>query len=98
LIEPSGRRSHVLKVTRSIELNFDDLPGQIAQAIADDPRYISEIAFKADIDRSYLYKLKNGFAPSVTEDTLKRLEAALGVDFGVTGALDDATLAAAGIG
>jgi transcriptional regulator with XRE-family HTH domain len=90
--------SQALRVTRSIELEFDGLPGRIAQAIADDPRSITEIAVEAGIDRSYLYRIKSGFAPATTEDTLKRLEVALGVDFGVTGALDDATLAAAGIG
>jgi transcriptional regulator with XRE-family HTH domain len=71
-------------VTTDIEVT--GLGDKIKTARESDPRSLSEICRALDMSRTYWYKIEGEKVDGVSlpEDTLRRIEAVLGVDFGVS--------------
>ncbi|ARV62848.1 transcriptional regulator [Nostocales cyanobacterium HT-58-2] len=75
-----------MKVRRIIKQEVD-IPGlgeRIKQAREADSRSVTEIAKACNISRNYWYQLEaEAVLGGVAEDTLRKIEEVLGVDFGV---------------
>lgn len=66
------------------EIDIPGLGGQIKQAREADDRSVTELAKLANISRNYWYQLEaEAVLGGVAEDTLRKIEEVLGVDFGV---------------
>lgn len=65
------------------EIETPDLPKQIAQAQKDSGKAISEICKAVGFSRTYWYQIVNGREEAIAEETLRKIEEVLGVNFGV---------------
>ncbi|MEH1786508.1 MAG: helix-turn-helix transcriptional regulator [Nostoc sp.] len=75
----------VVKVRRieRKEIEVPDLPKQIAQAQKKSGKPVSEICVTVGFSRTYWYQIVNGREEAIAEDTLRKIEELLDVDFGV---------------
>ena len=71
-----------MKVLKTIEVDFPDLAEKIKNARINDPRSISEICRQLDMSRTHWYRIEEGNL-SLPLETLRKIEAVLGVDFKV---------------
>ncbi|MBW4422629.1 MAG: helix-turn-helix domain-containing protein [Myxacorys californica WJT36-NPBG1] len=75
-----------VRVRRIVKQEID-IPGlgeQIKKARETDDRSVTELAKKVGISRNYWYQLEaESVLGGVAEDTLRKIEEVLGVDFGV---------------
>ncbi|MBW4603985.1 MAG: helix-turn-helix domain-containing protein [Calothrix sp. FI2-JRJ7] len=72
----------VRKIERK-EIETPELPKQIAQAQKESGKPVSEICQAVGFSRTYWYQLVNGREEAIAEETLRKIEEVLGVDFGV---------------
>jgi transcriptional regulator with XRE-family HTH domain len=72
----------VRKIERK-EIETPELPKQIAQAQKKSGKPISEICEAVGFSRTYWYQIVNGREEAIAEETLRKIEEVLGVDFGV---------------
>ncbi len=74
-----------LKVREVIyrEAEVIDLPGLLAQAQKNSGKSVARICEIVGFSRSYWYLLINGKEKLIAYSTLRKIEAALGVDFGI---------------
>lgn len=74
-----------VKIQRIVKLEVE-VPGlgeKIKQAREANAKSLIALAKEAGISRHYWYKLESENVGGVTEETLRKVERALGVDFGV---------------
>ncbi len=72
-----------MKVQRIIEIDIPDMGFRIEQARRRDPRLIEKIAKECGMTRANWYKIEQGKNKTLTEETLRKIEKVLGVDFGI---------------
>ena len=73
-----------VKVRRVIEVEVSGLGDRISKARKADKRSLETLASQAGISRGYWYDIESeSVRDALPEDTLRRIEAALGVDLGV---------------
>ena len=74
-----------VKVRRiqKIEVDVPELPELLKDALKKSGKSVSALCGEVDISRTYWYQLTTGREDAVSEDTLRKIEAALGVDFNV---------------
>lgn len=70
------------RIVHEIESAIPDLPERIRQARETSRRSITELAGIAQMSRGNWYKVEQGFHKTMPLETLKRIESALGTDFG----------------
>lgn len=73
----------VRKIERK-EIEVPELPKQMAQAQKKSGKSISEICEAVGFSRTYWYQIVNGREEAIAEETLRKIEETLGVDFGVS--------------
>lgn len=74
-----------LSIRRSTIVSVEGLGDRIRKAREASGKTPEELAAKASISKSYWYDLENErIRVTVPEETFRRVEAALGVDLGVT--------------
>ncbi|BDI21034.1 hypothetical protein ANSO36C_68360 (plasmid) [Nostoc cf. commune SO-36] len=77
----------LMQVKKTIEVvkNFPGLGEKIKKAREGDKRSLSQICRESGISRPYWYQLENEqIYSSVSEEMIRKIEATLGVDFGVS--------------
>lgn len=65
------------------EIEMPELSKQIAQAQKNSGKPISEICEAVGFSRTYWYQVVNGREEAIAEETLRKIESVLGVNFGV---------------
>ncbi|NEO87858.1 MAG: helix-turn-helix transcriptional regulator [Spirulina sp. SIO3F2] len=73
-----------MEIQRTIEVTVEGLGDRIREFRKKDPRSVEEIAKQADMTRSHWYDIENEALRLLPEKTLRKIEKALGVDFGVS--------------
>jgi transcriptional regulator with XRE-family HTH domain len=66
------------------EVEIPDLNRRIADAQKDSGKPIAVICKMVGFSRSYWYQMINGKEEAIAEETLRKIEEVLGVDFGVS--------------
>lgn len=75
-----------MKVRRIVKLEIDlpDLGKRIKEAREADPRSVTKLAKTVGISRNYWYQLEaEAVLGGVAEDTIRKIEEVLNVDFGI---------------
>ena len=65
------------------EVEIPDLNVRIAKAQKDSGKAISTVCKMVGFSRSYWYQMVNGKEDAIAEETLRKIEEVLGVNFGV---------------
>lgn len=73
----------LMKVRKVTEGDYPDLLEKLKQAQKERDISISELCRKAEISTQYWYRIIKGQVDTLNLDTLRKIEAALGVDLGV---------------
>jgi hypothetical protein len=73
----------LVKVVRTVVKDIDGLGAQIKAAREKDKRKLTKICAEADMTTANWYRIE-GEKQDLPEETLRRVEAILGIDFGVT--------------
>ncbi|MEP0872429.1 helix-turn-helix transcriptional regulator [Trichocoleus desertorum AS-A10] len=63
---------------------MSELPVQLRSALERSNKSASKLCNEVGISRTYWYRLINGEEEAIAEETLRKLEAALDVNFGVS--------------
>lgn len=66
------------------EIEVPDLPQRIAEAQKKSGKPVSEVCEAVGFSRTYWYQIVNGREEAIAEDTLRKIEEILDVEFGVT--------------
>ena len=75
---------NTVKVRRSVDIEIQGLGAKILAARQASGRSMESLAGEAGISKVYWYDIeKERVRDALPEDTLRKIEAALGVDFGV---------------
>lgn len=74
----------LMDVVRQIRVSIPDLSHQIKAAREADGRSAQALSTVAGISTAYWYQIENNKRQWISEQTLRGIEAALGVDFGVS--------------
>jgi transcriptional regulator with XRE-family HTH domain len=73
-----------MKVRRTIDLEVEGIGAKIREARIADPRPLTEICEKVGLSRVHWYDIESEKTRgALPEDTLKKIEAVLNVDFGI---------------
>ncbi|HEY9643513.1 MAG TPA: helix-turn-helix transcriptional regulator [Coleofasciculaceae cyanobacterium] len=74
-----------VKVRRiqKIEVDVPELPELLKQALKGSGKSVSTLCLEVEISRTYWYQLTSGKEDAVSEDTLRKIESALGTSFNV---------------
>jgi transcriptional regulator with XRE-family HTH domain len=70
-------------VRRVVDIEVDGLPGRIRRARMADSRPLTEICALAGMTCTNWYRVEGGQVKALPIETLRAIEDALGVDFGV---------------
>jgi transcriptional regulator with XRE-family HTH domain len=73
----------VRKIVKT-EVDVEGLGARLKAAQRDSPKNIEQLVRELDISRTYWNSLINETAAGISIEMLRKIEAALGVDFGVT--------------
>lgn len=73
----------LMDVVRQIKVTIPDLPGKIKYAREQDGRSVQVLATAAGISTAYWYQIEKDDRHWISEETLRGIEKALGVDLGV---------------
>ena len=73
----------LVDVVRQIRVTMPDLPQKIKVAREKDGRSVQILATVAGISTAYWYQIENGDRQWISEEILRGMETALGVDLGV---------------
>jgi len=73
-----------MKVRKVSERDYPDLAAQLKKAQEDSNLSIAKLCRQAEISTQYWYRVVKGQVDTLNFETLKKLEAALGVSFGVS--------------
>ena len=72
-----------MKVRRITDIDIPELGQKIKQARKKDPRSVTDICSQVGMTTSNWYRIETEKTETLPEDTLKKIEEVLGVDFGV---------------
>lgn len=75
--------STAMKVVRTIELEVTGLGDRIKKARLNDKRSLTQLAALAGMTTANWYRIESEKFSSLPLETLKKIESALGIDFGV---------------
>jgi ribosome-binding protein aMBF1 (putative translation factor) len=83
LFRGTGTSATALKVKRTQTVEIPGLGRRIRAARERDPRSLAELCRQVDLSTMYWFQVEHEKVASITEETLRKIEQVLGVDFGV---------------
>lgn len=75
--------STLMRISKELSVEVEGLGDRIKDARIASRRKTTELAYLAGISASYWYSVENGSVRNLPYETLRNIEQALGVDFGV---------------
>lgn len=73
----------LMDVVRQIKVTIPDLSQKIKEAREKDGRSVQVLATLAGISTAYWYQIEQGKRHWISEESLRGIEKALGIDFGI---------------